>query len=150
MGIRLHDRRPITAYYDTTERGFPCGRRFEISWFQDGSNPDSAPACTEKRSQFTTWGGGEWVNPAPGQGWRECSGTDPDINCRDRFRWELTKTSLTLFVNGVKYMEHTALPGFGLPDTIVDGDVYVYFSDWVYQGPNRVVRFHWDRVAVNP
>ena len=49
-------------------------------------------------------------------------------------------------------MEHTALPGFdALPDAIVNGDVYVYFSDWVYETvPDRVVRYHWDRVAINP
>lgn len=156
LGIRLHERRPIIAYYDDTQRGFPCGRRFEISWFQNGSNPDNAPACTVKTPQFKVSGGGEWENndvfakDDPRHGWRECAGTDPDTLCRDRFRWELTKTSLTLFVNGMKYMEHTALPGYGLPDALVNGDVYVYFSDWVYQGPDEVVRFHWDRVAVNP
>ena len=62
----------------------------------------------------------------------------------------LTKSRITVYVNGRKLMQHTALPGYGLPYRFVHSPVYVYFSDWVYQGPNRVVRFHWDRVAVNP
>jgi len=147
FGIRLTGARPIEAYYDNTARGFPCGRIFELSWFQDGSD-DHGPAnpCPHPR-QFRIWGGGEWA--APGAV-RFCAGTDPDINCRDRFRWVLTKTRITLYANGRKLMQHTALPGYGLPDRLIKSPVYVYFNDWVYQGPNRVVRFHWDRVAVNP
>jgi hypothetical protein len=144
IGIRLTGARPIEAYYDNTERGFPCGRLFELSWFQDGSTP--AAECP-RPPQFKIWGGGEWA--APGAV-RTCRGSDPDINCRDRFRWVLTKHRITLYANGQKLMQHTALPGFGLPDRFLRSPVYVYFSDWVYQGPNRVVRFHWDRVAVNP
>jgi hypothetical protein len=146
IGIRLQGPRPILAYYDSTERGFPSGRVFELSWFQDGSGQNGS------EKQFEVWGGGEWMNPdPPAIGFRTCNGTDPDINCRDRFRWELTKTSLTLYVNGVKYMEHTALPGHGLPDAIVNGNVYVYFDSWVYQPPaGSVTRFHWDHLAVNP
>jgi hypothetical protein len=145
IGIRLTGARPIQAFYDNTERGFPCGRLFELSWFQDGSTPAGSPCPRPK--QFNIWGGGEWA--APGAV-RTCRGTDPDINCRDRFRWVLTKHRITLYANGRKLMQHTALPGFGLPDRFIKSPVYVYFSDWVYQGPNRVVRFHWDRVAVNP
>jgi hypothetical protein len=141
LGIRLTGNRPTVAYYDNTERGFSCGRLFELSWFQDGSGSCGSPR------QFNIWGGGEWA--APGA-LRHCNGTDPDINCRDLFRWELTKTSITPYVNGQKYMEHTALPGFGLPDRFVNADLYVYFSDWVYQAPDHVVRYHWDRVAINP
>ena len=97
----------------------------------------------------TIWGGGEWA--APGAA-RTCSGTDPDTNCRDRFRWELTQDQITLYVNGRKLMEHTAVAGKHLvPDALLNGDVYVYFSDQVYKVPaGKVVRFHWDRVAVNP
>jgi hypothetical protein len=147
IGIRLTGARPIVAYYDNTERGFPCGRVFELSWFQDGSDdPGPANPCPHPR-QFRIWGGGEWA--APGAV-RFCRGTDPDINCRDRFRWVLTKTRITLYANGRKLMQHTALPGYGLPARFLRSPVYVYFNDWVYQGPNRVVRFHWDRVAVNP
>jgi hypothetical protein len=49
-------------------------------------------------------------------------------------------------------MEHTAIPGKHLiADSFLNGDVFVYFSDQVYQPPaGKVIRFHWDRVAVNP
>jgi hypothetical protein len=145
IGIRLHTQRPIMAYYDSTERGFSCGRVWEFSWFQDGSSPGGE--CPHP-AQATIYGGGEWVTDA----WRRCVGTDPDINCRDRFRWELSRDQITLYVNGVKFMEHTALDGYDLvPEALLNGDVYVYLSDWIYQGPSdRVTRYHWDRVAVNP
>ena len=48
-------------------------------------------------------GCGEWA--APGAV-RTCRGDDPDINCRDRFRWELTQDKITLYANGKKLMEH--------------------------------------------
>jgi hypothetical protein len=143
VGIRLTGARPIMAYYDTTERGFACGRVWELSWFQDGSGQCDAAKDAD------IWGGGEWA--APGAV-RSCRGTDPDTNCRDRFRWELTQDKITLYANGRKLMEHTAVAGRHLvPDSILNGNVYVYFSDSVYQPPSdKVVRFHWDRVAVNP
>jgi hypothetical protein len=147
VGIRLTGSRPIAALYDDTHRGFPCGRVWEISWFQDGFSPGTGEC--PKAHQFSTWGGGEWA--APGAV-RHCAGTDPDINCRDRFRWELTQSTITLYANGRKLMEHTALPGFkALPDAMVNSPVYVYLSDWVYETvPNQVVRYHWDRIAINP
>jgi len=142
VGIRLTGARPIMAYYDSTERGFACGRVWELSWFQDGTGQ-----CDPDQNA-TIWGGGEWA--APGAV-RTCSGNDPDINCRDRFRWVLTRDVITLYANGRKLMEHTAVSGKHLiPDSILNGDVYVYFSDSVYQPPSgKTVRFHWDRVAVN-
>jgi hypothetical protein len=145
LGIRLQGTRPVEALYDTTQRGFPCGRTWELSWFQSGS----AGAQCGQPDVATTWGGGEWA--APGAE-RTCNGDDPDTNCRDRFRWELTQDSITLYVNGQRFMEHDALPGQHLlPDAIVNGNVYVYLSSWVYKpSANQAVRFHWDRVAVNP
>ena len=148
IGIRLAGNEPIQAYYDATERGFQCGRVWELSWFQDGSGQ-----C-EAAKDATIFGGGDWVRH---NAVRDCQGVDPDTNCRDRFRWELTRDQITLYANGTKYMEHTAVPGKHLvPDSILNGEVYVYFSDSVYRmdeppaGGSRVIRFHWDRVAVNP
>lgn len=148
VGIRLTGSRPIAALYDTTHRGFPCGRVWEISWFQDGFSPGTGE-CPKAR-QFSTFGGGEWAVPSGTI--KECHGTDPDTTCRNLWRWELTQQKITLYVNGRKLMEHTALPGFvALPDEMVNAPVYVYFSGWAYKDiPNRVARFHWDRLAVNP
>jgi hypothetical protein len=145
IGIRLAGQRPIQAYYDNTERGFPCGRVWELSWFQSGS----AGGQCGQTDVASTYGGGEWI--APGY-FRTCSGTDPDINCRDRFRWVLSQDRITLYVNGIKYMEHTAVAGQHLVGpNLLNGNVYVYFADWAYQPKtDRAVRFHWDRVSVNP
>jgi hypothetical protein len=32
----------------------------------------------------------------------------------------------------------------------VNGDVYVYFANWLYKPAWKTTRWHWDRVAVNP
>jgi hypothetical protein len=82
--------------------------------------------------------------------WRVCRGTDPDTNCRDRFRLELTRDSLTVYVNGVRYFEASQFPDGKTMDALVNADVYAYFASWIYRPGADTVRFHWDRVAVNP
>jgi hypothetical protein len=137
VGCRLQSSRdPICAMYDNTGRGAAEGGRiFEIS--------------SHQHEDSDVFGGGPFGDLD--QAWRVCRGTDPDTNCRDRFRWELTKDTLTMYVNGVKYMEHRGLPpSKQLPDAMLNGDVYVYFADWIFKPDNAVVRFHWDRLAVNP
>src|SRR5262249_42515648 len=122
--------------------GFPCGRVWEISFFQDGSdNPAPPNPCPHPR-QFKIFGGGEGAVPAGTIG--ECHGGDPDLECRNLWRWELSQDKITLFVNGKQLMEHTALPGVkALPEEFVNSPVYVYFSSWLYStGPNRAVRYH--------
>ena len=48
-------------------------------------------------------------------------------------------------------MEHRGLPqGKQLPDAVLNGDVYVYMASWIYKPDSEVVRFHWDRLAINP
>ncbi len=83
--------------------------------------------------------------------WRECQPAGPDMACRDRFRLEVTKSSLTLYVNGVKYMEDANWPAaHQLPDSFVNGDIYVYQSNWQNRAGSRAYRYHWDHFAVNP
>jgi hypothetical protein len=140
VGCRLQpSRAPICAMYDDTGRSAGSGgRTFEISSFQH----EGARAV---------YGGEPGAGTERDRAWRVCRGTDPDLNCRDRFRWELTQDTLTLYVNGVKYMEHAGLPaGKQLPEALLNGEVYVYFSDWVFKPEIDTVRFHWDRIAVNP
>ena len=79
----------------------------------------------------------------------------------DHFRLELTRTSLTLYVNGRAYFRQTARPdanipglpeGQLLPDELFEQDTYTYFTDW-HNYPRdqaKLVRFHWGRIAVNP
>ena len=83
--------------------------------------------------------------------WRLCRDSDPDLECRDRFRLEFSKDTVAVYVNGVKYMEHQGLPPEKqLPDALLNSDVYVYFGSWIYKPDAATVRFHWDRLAINP
>jgi hypothetical protein len=139
VGCRLQSsRQPICAMYDDTGRGSGSGgRAFEISHFQH-----------EGATQVS--GGGPFT-PEQDAAWRVCEGTDADLNCRDRFRWELSRDTLTLYVNGVKYMEHRGLPSNKqLPEALLNSEVYVYLASWIYKPAAPVTRFHWDRIAVNP
>ncbi len=130
VGIRLQsDGTTIAALF-----GPDNNRTFELSYFQSegarvfGGHPSSVSGAH-----------------------RFCGATNPDTDCRDRFRWELTKDTQTLYINGVKYMQHAGLPAAKqLPEALVNGDVYVYFASWIHHTDAETVRFHWDRVAVNP
>lgn len=138
VGIRLQSSRvPIAALYDNTGRGVGDGGRvFEIAFWLDGGAQE-------------VFGGGPFGELDAA--WRVCQGTDPDKNCRDRFRWELTRDTLALYVNGVRYMEHRGLPPESqLPDALLKGEVYVYFSSWIYRPEADTVRFHWEQIAINP
>jgi hypothetical protein len=75
-----------------------------------------------------------------------------DMFCKDRIRMELTKSSLTLYVNGHLYFEDGDWPAERqLPDSMVNGgQVYTYFSDWRARPTAQVYRFHWGHLAVNP
>ncbi len=136
LGCRLQtERRPICALKDDSgnyESGTSSYRVWEMSWFQ--------LVGTE------VFGGTEFGEQ--GNYWRLCQTTDPDSQCRDRFRLELTQTSLTMYVNGIKYFEQTGLPP--LPDSFVNGDLYVYFASMQAGHDADTIRFHWDRVAINP
>jgi hypothetical protein len=86
------------------------------------------------------------------QYWRHCDINQMDMFCRDRVRMELTKSSLTLYVNGHLYFEDANWPPERqLPDEMVNGgQVYVYFEDWRARPTDPAYRFHWGRLAVNP
>ena len=118
----------------------------------DDTSPDTLKRPSFKRHLYErVGGGGPWV--PGGEAFRLCEGTDPDTDCRDRFRIEFDAgaDTITWTVNGVRY--HQAHVEKGLPAGLTDAPaLYVYFVSWVYrnsEGPN-VTRFHWDRVAVNP
>ncbi|HNB51806.1 MAG TPA: hypothetical protein PK530_07675 [Anaerolineales bacterium] len=135
LGCRFSaSREPVCALKDDSgdiATGDPSVRVWEMSYFQ--------------------WVGTEVFGGFPLNGlenyWRVCENENPDIVCRDRFRLELTQTSLTLYVNGIKYFEQTGIPP--LPDALVNEPVYVYFAsiDWTH--PADTIRYHWDYMTVN-
>lgn len=82
-----------------------------------------------------------------GSYYRFCQSGDPDLQCRDRFRLEVTRTALTIYANGAKYFEQTGLPP--LPDELLNGDLYIYLASIVNHAQVDTVRFHWDHFLVN-
>ncbi|MDQ2911766.1 MAG: hypothetical protein M3T56_00735 [Chloroflexota bacterium] len=83
--------------------------------------------------------------------WHQCGASDPDDRCRDRFRLVLERDAITIYVNGVLYMEHRGLPiASQLPVALLQSPVYVYFASWAYLVEPTVTRFHWSRIAINP
>jgi len=83
--------------------------------------------------------------------WHLCGPGDSDAVCRDRFRIELARDAVTIFVNGVRYMEHRGLPPDAqLTEELLRSTVYVYFASWAYLVEPAVARVHWGRIAVNP
>jgi hypothetical protein len=104
----------------------------------------------------------EW--PIPGTNlrlrdvWRQCADNELDLHCRDRFRMEITKDSIHLFVNGYPAAMIDGLfavnPDTGadnrIPDSWFQQGVRPYFTSWVNGGQHTPTRWHWDRVAVNP
>jgi hypothetical protein len=82
---------------------------------------------------------------------RTCAANEMDYNCRERFRLELTRTSVRVLVNGKLYFEQTGLSLQNqFPPELTEGNVYVYFTTWTNRPLRRAYRFHWDRLAINP
>jgi hypothetical protein len=90
--------------------------------------------------------------------WRQCADNELDLHCRDRFRMEITKDSIHLFVNGFPAMMIDGLfavnPDTGadnrIPDFWFQQGVRAYYTSWINGGQHTPTRWHWDRLAVNP
>lgn len=82
-----------------------------------------------------------------GKYWRLCQLDEPDTLCRDRFRLELTRTSVILYVNGLLYFQQTGIPA--LPNELVNGRLYVYLASAHVSHPADTIRYHWDRFTIN-
>ncbi|HLG12623.1 MAG TPA: hypothetical protein VI876_12770 [Dehalococcoidia bacterium] len=144
FGCRLQpNRNPVCALYDDSGRTvFDGGRLWEISFFQQVGD---------------TFGGGPWGDL--GEYWRECDTNQMDLFCRDRFRLELEPNRFSLYVNGRLFFQQTVAAGEiidGLPrgrmfpDAMLNGDLFVYMTDFQVRPSAPVYRFHWGRLAVNP
>jgi hypothetical protein len=98
----------------------------------------------------SVFGGGP-TTEALQHAWRLCGSKDPDASCRDRFKIVLERDAVTIFVNGVRYMEHRGLPAASqLPDDLMRSTVYVYFGSWAYLVEPTIARVHWGAIAINP
>jgi hypothetical protein len=149
-GCRLSSRRVLTCALEadhvitnTNNDQPPCfsvgpSRLIELSGFQ---------ACG------STHYGGAVDFGAPADAWRQCQDNQMDMYCRDRFRFEWTQDSLTVYVNGILFFRDAGWPADRqLPGAIVSGQVpvYAHFGEWGDFSDGLVYRFHWGRLAVNP
>lgn len=139
FGCRMQQsKHPICALYDP-DGGVAGGadRRWEI-------NQNGGDVASEQNPGDAAPGGS--IDLA----WKGCTSTqDPDTLCRNKHRVELSRDGIKFFVNGV--------PGYSAVfvnddiDTLLGGPFFVYFGDFAYQiRQDVVVRFHWDRLAINP
>ena len=140
FGCRMQQSRiPICALYmnDSGTAGTSPSRRWEIN--QNGGEV-----------RFQT--GGSPSTPALDAAWKGCNSTqDPDVICRNKFRWEVRSDEVKLYSNGVLYY-HAGLINTELSHILNNaGGFYVYNGDFAYRmNPGRALRFHWDHFAVNP
>ena len=140
FGCRMQQsKHPICALYEPTD-GYAGGptRHWEIN--QNGgdviSDVNGGPHV----------GIGDAIDVA----WKGCTNTqDPDTICRNLHRIEITATTIQFFINGVP--GYSAVLENNELGNILNGDFYVYFGDFAYRiSQDVVVRFHWDRLAINP
>jgi hypothetical protein len=128
--------------------GLPADRLSECRIYDGDTITAHLNAGSSAGSTFVE--GGAPTTPARDAAWRTCTPSQPDELCRDRFRLVLEKDTVTLSVNGVRYMEHRGLPQRArLPDELFHSDIYVYFASWTYLGDPTVVRFHWGHIGIN-
>jgi hypothetical protein len=140
FGCRMQQsKRPICALYmdDFGTAGTKPSRRWEIN--QNGG---------EVTDEF----GGDPSIGNLDSVWKGCTSTqDPDVICRNKFRWEIGANRVKLFVNGTRYYE-AGLINSELNNILQNpGGFYVFNGDFAYRmDPGRPLRFHWDHLAVNP
>ncbi|MCH9648372.1 MAG: hypothetical protein K0U98_09040 [Deltaproteobacteria bacterium] len=135
LGCRLQwDGHSICSLMDDTDRGdLNGGRIWEMSFFQQVGE--------------TNYGGFPGVGGV--ESFRTCEADNvPDSQCRDRFRIAFGETSMTWHVNDHFYFEQTGIPQ--LPAELTDGPVYVYLASVSGNTDFEVIRYHWDRLLVNP
>jgi len=139
FGCRMQQsKHPICALYmdDYGTAGTKPSRRWEIN--QNGGEVS-----------FESGGGPGGLAPAA---WKGCdSAQDPDVVCRNKFRWEIKANEVKLYANGTLFY-HAGLINTEMNNILkASNGFYVYYGDFAYRmNPGRALRFHWDRISVNP
>lgn len=149
-GCRIQSHRALTCAVEadhtisvTSQDQPPCfpaspSRVMEISAFQQ---------CG------TTHSGGAVDFGAPAGAWRVCQTSQDNWFCRDRFRFEWSKTGLVAYINGIRFFEDSGWPtDRQLPDAIVNGTtpVYAHFGEWGDFSSSNIYRIHWGYIHINP
>ena len=171
LGCRLEIGNVVCAMYDDSGRvtggqcpqpaTYPCrdngGRPGRVWETQGVGTPRTAPSVVGGYPGYAIPG----TNLHGSDVFRVCpAGLSPvgmpDTYCRDRFRFEFTRDALAIFVNGYPWYRIDGLyavnPETGadnrIPSSWLDG-VYVYFTSWKNGTSHDVLRWHWDRIAIN-
>jgi len=148
---RATDGRCVGPYPCTSGAGGYSGRVWETQ------GVGTARTASSVQGGYPDW-------PIPGTNlhlrdvWRQCATNELDLHCRDRFRMEITKDSIHLFVNGYQAMLIDGLfaknPDSGadnrIPDFWFTQGVRPYLTSWQNGGQHYPTRWHWDRIAMNP
>jgi hypothetical protein len=141
----------VAAMYDNSTNGADCCPRGRI-WETQGAG--TALTGANVQGGYPQW-------PIPGTNlhvsdvWRQCADNELDLHCRDRFRVEVTKTTIDLYVNGYQvFFIHglTANNPEGRDARIPDAyfsNFYSYATSWINSGQHHATRWHWDGFYVN-
>jgi hypothetical protein len=149
FGCRMQQsRHPICALYKPSTPGVP----------NYAGGPDRLWEINQNGGDVTSQFGGDPSIGNLASLWAACgSNQDPDTVCRNHFRWELSEREVKLFVRKPGASQFSLYYQAGLIDANLGqilnapGGVHVFFGDFAYRITNgTVIRFHWDRLAVNP
>lgn len=173
VGCRLENPAIVCAMYDDS------GRATDGRCTGTTNNPSVVRQCTNGTGG---WSGRVWETQGVGtrltgatvqggdQNWlipgggglrvrdvmRQCPDGVHDLHCRDRFRMELTRTSLHLYANGYPILLIDGLTARNsegqdarIPQAFLDQGRF-YMTSWINSGQHTPLRWHWNHVAVNP
>jgi hypothetical protein len=136
----------ICAMYDNSLHGADCCPRGRI-WETQGIG-------TELTGTSTVGGYSNYQIPGTNlhmsDVWRQCNDNELDLHCRDRFRFEFTRTSIRIYVNGYQVWNLVGLTSNNqegrdarIPDWL-NTQTYVYATSWINSGQHHATRWHWD------
>jgi hypothetical protein len=157
-------RRNGTYLYEAFPRAWTFGCRMQQSrhpicaLYNDGEGhaggPDRQWEVNQNGGEVRFQQGGDPSIGNLNAAWKSCSSVDdPDIICRNVFRFEFYKDEtgnhvLDIYSNGTLYYRAGLIDA--QLDNIFTRPFYVYFGEFAYRlSDATVVRFHWDHIAVD-